>query len=114
MVMSRFLPLLVALMMSSGALFGSAVLAAAANDHTLPPPNSFDDINPCTGAVTTITETPLRSVFHDSEDANGGVHFPGTTVFKVETEDGFSGRETVWFGGNVNSDMDVEAFTFSV
>lgn len=111
--MSRFVTLFVALVMSGTALLGTAVVANAANDHTLPPAEVFEDINPCTGELTTITETFQKSVFHISEDGTGGIHITGTAVLTVETADGFSGRETFWFGANLNSDMDIVTFTFS-
>jgi hypothetical protein len=113
--MFRFLTVF-ALVMSGVAAFGVASVANAANDHTLPPPNVFEDINPCTGELTIITETFKKSVFHFSEDANGGIHVTGTGVVLIETADGFSGRETFWFGENSGvggGDNGASTFTFS-
>ncbi len=97
-----------------GVLSGAGV-ALAANDHTVPPPDVFDDINPCTGDEVEITQTYTKAVFHLSEDAHGGFHFTGTFSGTIATEDGYSGRFTFWFGGNESSDFShsVGTFTFS-
>jgi hypothetical protein len=104
--------------LAAGVLGAMAVLgttAFAANDHTVPMPDTFSDINPCTGDVVMITETYTKSVMHESTDANGGAHFTGTLVATLETSDGFSGRQTIWFGDNASGDgsHDVNSFTFS-
>jgi hypothetical protein len=95
--------------------FAGGGIASAANDHSLPPPEVFTDINPCTGDEVEITETYKKAVFHFSEDANGGFHVTGTLIAEIETEDGYSGRSTVWFGENGSGDAShfVSTFTYS-
>ena len=103
-------------LLAAGALALGAILpATAANDHTLPPTEVFQDINPCTGLLVTITEVYKNFVYHESTDANGGVHFTGTNNGTISTNDGFSGRFTNWFGGNAGgaSGVDQDHFTFS-
>jgi hypothetical protein len=101
-------------LLAGGAVLGGGV-ALAANDHTVPPPDVFSDVNPCNGNTVTITQTYKNSVIHFSEDANGGGHFTGTMNGTITTDDGYSGRFTVWFGENASADgsHDVNGFTFS-
>jgi hypothetical protein len=90
--------------------------ALAANDHTVPPPVSFTDTNPCTGEDTLITQTFTNAVFHESMDTQGGTHVTGTASGIIETDDGFSGRFTGWFGSNDmigGGDNGVASDTFS-
>jgi len=92
------------------------VYAGAPADHTLPPDDVFDDINPCTGEVTTITQSYKTAVVHFTDDASGGGHFTFTGTGTITTADGFSGRFTVWpgaNGGSGGSNLEEETFTFS-
>lgn len=103
-------------LLAAGALALGAILpATAANDHTLPPTEVFQAINPCTGASVTVTEVYTNFVFHQSTDANGGVHFTGTRNGTITTSDGFAGRFTGWFGGKLGgaNGLDQDIFTFS-
>ncbi len=63
---------------------------------------TFPELNPCTGLVHNITLTDQVLVIHDDVDPKGGNHVTGTITGKATTDDGFSGRFTFWFGGNVD------------
>jgi len=98
------------------AVLGTAGIVSAVTDHSLPPDDVFTDVNPCTGALTTITVSFKQAVFHESQDATGGLHLTGTAVGTITTADGFSGRQTFWFGANIESggsDLSVNTFTES-
>src|SRR5437870_4190905 len=99
------------LVIGLGVLVGTGI-ATAANDHSLPTPNpeTFTDINPCTGNLVNITETYTKAVFHESTDAQGGDHFTVTLVATLETDDGFVGRETFWIGANESGDSSSSVF----
>jgi hypothetical protein len=73
--------------------------ARSLTDHTLPPDQSFNVVNPCTGLPSTLTAHPVEWLYHENMDATGGGHFTLTGVIRL-TLDGFSGRETVSIGGN--------------
>jgi hypothetical protein len=102
-------------------LFPGTATLAQAETETVTFKNvteSFPDVNPCTGdpAVVTIT---YNGVLHISEDATGGFHITGTLTgtFFLDVDDpalpDYSGRFTQWFGGNHNSNVANETFTFS-
>lgn len=97
------------------ALTVPAALASGPADHTLPPDEVFEDVNPCTGELTTVTQSYKTAVFHENVDSAGGLHFTFTGTGAITTTDGFSGRFTVWAGANVvaGGDVAVETFTFS-
>ncbi len=97
------------------ALVVPAALASGPADHTLPPDEVFQDVNPCTGEVTTVTLSYKKAVFHENVDSAGGLHFTFTGTGTVSTADGFSGRFTVWPGANfvAGGSVGVETFTFS-
>ena len=108
--------LLAAGILSAAALALGAILpAAAANDHSLPPPYVSVETNPCTGASVLVTQVYKTAVFHISTDASGGVHLTGTANGTISTSDGFSGRFTNWFGGKFGgaNGLDQDHFTFS-
>ncbi len=69
-------------------------------DHTLPPPQNFDVFDPCSGTPDVLTAHPVEWLYHENLDATGGGHFTLTGVIELTTSHGFSGRETVSFGGN--------------
>lgn len=72
----------------------------------------FQDVNPCTGEPATIQIT-YNGVFHESTGADGSVHVTGTQTGTVvlTPEDPslptYTGRFTIWFGGNFNSSQTV-------
>lgn len=68
-----------------------------------------DPENPCQPAVGTAL---VNFVFHESVAANGSVHFTGTEtgtflITDPNVPDGpeATGRYTVWFGGNFNTNQ---------
>jgi hypothetical protein len=82
--------------------------------HEVPPDDVFVDVNPCTGQLTTITNSFKSFVIREGTDAAGGFHVTGTGVGTITTADGFSGRFTFWFGFNATkSGTTVETFTNS-
>ena len=109
--------MLLAATLSGAALaIGSILPAVAANDHSLPSPEVFLDVNPCTGTIVTLTQVYTKSVLHESVDASGGSHFTGTQGGTITASDGFAGRFTVWFGFNEGggaSGVEVGTFTYS-
>lgn len=99
--------LLVAVALPAGAIADPAV-------HELPPDDVFQDVNPCTGQVTTITQHFTKFVVREGADAAGGFHVTGTGVGTLTTADGFAGRFTFWFGFNgTASGTSVDTFTNS-
>lgn len=102
-----------------GALAAALTLAAAATAASPAmkidlPDESFTDLNPCTGATVTVTFHYTTFVIREGGDANGGAHVTGTGTGTATTSDGFSGRFTFWFGGNVRPDGSFnETFTQS-
>ena len=108
------LPALVATVaLVAGLWTGGSVYAGGPADHTLPPDEVSDDINPCTGAVTTLTLSYKTAVVHFTDDASGGGHFTFTATGTITTADGFSGRFTIWPGENDRSNVTAATFTFS-
>lgn len=92
-----------------GAFAAALTLAAAATAGSPAmkidlPDESFTDVNPCTGATVTVTYSYRTFVIREGRDANGGTHVTGTGTGTATTSDGFSGRFTFWFGGNVRPD----------
>ena len=80
-----------------------ATLALGAPAQRFPIPNeTFPELNPCTGLVHNVTLTDQVLVIHDDVDPRGGNHVTGTITGKATTDDGFAGRFTFWFGGNVD------------
>jgi hypothetical protein len=79
----------------------------------------FEDVNPCTGEPATIRIT-YNGVFHESTAADGSLHVTGTQTGTVvltpedPTLPSYTGRFTVWFGGNINSPNEGFWETFSV
>ena len=80
---------------------------------------TFSDVNPCTGEPATI-ELTYNAVFHITTDPNGSEHVTGTQTGTVTlTHDdpslpSYTGRFTVWFGGNLNPKTEGFWFTFNV
>jgi hypothetical protein len=80
---------------------------------------TFPDVNPCTGDPGMVTVT-YNAVFHESGDAAGGFHLTGTQTGTFEfvpddaTQPSFTGRFTVWFGGNIGANGEGFWQTFSV
>lgn len=99
--------LLVSFALPAGAIADPAV-------HDVPPDETFTDVNPCTGQLTTITQHYTKFVIREGADAAGGFHVTGTAVGTLTTADGFAGRFTFWFGFNgTQSGTSVETFTNS-
>jgi hypothetical protein len=102
-----------------GALIAALALTAAASAgspamKTVPPNESFTDLNPCTGATVTVTYHYTTFVIREGPDGAGGTHVTGTGTGTATTSDGFSGRFTFWFGGNTRPDGSFsETFTNS-
>jgi hypothetical protein len=102
-----------------GAFAAALTLAAAATAGSPAmkidvPDESFTDVNPCTGATVTVTLHYTTFVIREGGDAAGGFHITGTGTGTATTSDGFSGRFTFWFGGNVRPDGSFnETFTNS-
>ena len=99
------------------ALIALTVPAALGNgpaDHTLPPDASFEDVNPCTGELTTVTQSYTTAVFHETDSA-GGFHFSFSGAGVISTTDGFAGRFSESGSGNLvaGGDVGVETFRFS-
>ena len=96
------------------ALMVPAALASGPADHTLPDDEVFEDVNPCTGALTTITQSFTTAVFHETLNSAGS-HFTFTGTGVISTTDGFSGRFSVSGGGKfvAGGDVAVETFRFS-
>jgi hypothetical protein len=80
-------------------------LAAPAQRFPIPD-ESFQVVNPCTGNLTTVTQSNQILVIHDDIDPNFGEHVTGTITGDSTTADGFSGRFTVWFGMNLQDITD--------
>ena len=80
---------------------------------------TFQDVNPCTGELATIQIT-YNGVFHISTAADGSEHVTGTQTGTVvltpldPTLPSYTGRFTLWFGGNINSPNEGFWETFSV
>jgi hypothetical protein len=80
---------------------------------------TFQDVNPCTGEPATIQIT-YNGVFHISTAADGSEHVTGTQTGTVvltpldPTLPSYTGRFTLWFGGNINSRNEGFWETFSV
>jgi hypothetical protein len=77
---------------------------------------SSPDVNPCTGATGTLTET-LRGVTHVTELPDGTSHetttATGTFTFVPDdpSQPTYSGHETFWDGENFNSKTIAVTFT---
>ena len=78
--------------------------------------DTFVDVLPCTGEQATFTVVQ-NGVIHTTELANGPFHITGTMTGRLTavTEDDttYSGRFTIWFGGNANRRNEANTFTFS-
>jgi hypothetical protein len=77
---------------------------------------TFDDVVPCTGEEATIT-TVTNGVIHTTELPNGTFHITGTetgTFTAVTDTTTYTGRFTVWFGGNSNRRNQANTFTFNL
>jgi len=80
---------------------------------------SAPDVNPCTGAKGTLTQT-YSAVFHVTKTGNGTKHQTGTIVasFSFDAKDpaepDYVGKFTVWFGGNQNQQSGNFTETFSI
>jgi hypothetical protein len=107
--MARKLLLLLLVPLLLGLMAGPAL--AQATSTTIPfhgVTETFQDVNPCTGEPATIQIT-YNGVFHESTGADGSMHVTGTQTGTVvlTPEDpslpSYTGRFTVWFGGNFNS-----------
>jgi hypothetical protein len=79
--------------------------------------DTFVDVVPCTGEQATFTVVQ-NGVVHTTALANGTFHITGTMTgkFTAVTEDGttYTGRFTVWFGGNSNRNNEANTFTFTL
>jgi hypothetical protein len=81
--------------------------------------DEFVDVNPCTGDPATIQLT-FNGVLHESTAADGSMHVTGTQTGTIvvtpldPTLPSYTGRFTVWFGGNLNSQSEGSWFTLSV
>ena len=97
------------------ALTVPAALASGPADHTLPPDEVFEDVNPCTGELATITQSFKTAVLHSNVDSSGGLHFKFSGAGAITTTDGFSGRFSGSGVGNIvaGGDVAVDTFTFS-
>jgi hypothetical protein len=79
----------------------------------------FVDVIPCTGEPATIQIT-YNGVFHESMAADGSMHVTGTQTGTVvvtpldPTLPTYTGRFTLWFGGNINSPNEGFWETFTV
>jgi len=80
-------------------------LAAPAQRFPIPDV-TYDALNPCTGNLTTVTQSNQVLVIHDDVDPNRGQHVTGTITGDASNSDGFSGRFTVWFGMNLQDISD--------
>jgi hypothetical protein len=92
-----------------GVLTAALALAAVASagspaTKTVPPDESFTDLNPCTGATVTVTYSYRMLVMREGDDGAGGSHVTVTATGIATTSDGFSGRFTFWFGENARPD----------
>ena len=110
--------LLISLMLPVLALLATAGPASASGpaDHTLPGDIVFKDVNPCTGKKTRFAESFTKNVFHFTADASGDVHFTGTGVATIGTDDGFSGQLRFSLTGKLGSGpsgLEVETFAGS-
>ena len=80
---------------------------------------TFPDENPCTGGPGQLTVT-YNGVLHITEDPSGGFHLTttntGTFTFVPDdpTLPSYTGRFTIWSGGNVSSNSDGSWVTFRV
>ena len=63
------------------------------------PDDSFTDVNPCTGAPTTIVVHYERALFREDVDASGGLHVLFNGEGTYTGDDGYAGkfRNTVMF-----------------
>ncbi len=79
--------------------------------------DTFKDVLPCTGEAATITVVQ-NGVIHTTALANGTFHITGTMTGRLTalTEDGttYTGRFTIWFGGNTNRHNEANTFTFNL
>jgi hypothetical protein len=77
---------------------------------------TFVDIVPCTGEEATFT-TVTDGVIHTTALPNGTFHITGTqtgTFTAVSDTTTYTGRVTLWFGGNSNRRNEANTFTFSL
>jgi hypothetical protein len=96
---------------------GSSLGPTAVVDHDLPPDEVEDPgINPCTGALTTLTLHFLKFVERIDTDASGTQHHHVSIVAEVTSSDGFSGKATANFTGLAKPgsglEIDHEGFSF--
>lgn len=87
-------------------VLGVPALAATETGHNVEI-EIVDPENPCQPAVG---EAWVNYIYHESEAANGSLHGTGTetgTFVITAGGDGpeATGRYTVWFGGNINSNQ---------
>jgi hypothetical protein len=94
--------------------FALAFFAVSANSSLAAPAQRFalpdvsqENLNVCTGAMTTVTLTKRVLVIHDDVDPNLGQHQTGTFTGDIATADGFAGRFTVRFGMNLRDISDL-------
>jgi hypothetical protein len=77
---------------------------------------SHPDVNPCTGAPGTLTET-LKGVTHTTELANGSFHETTTVTESVTfvpddpSQPTYTGKATFWDGENSNTKTFTATFT---
>jgi hypothetical protein len=101
--MRRFvLPMFVLVFLAAAA---APSLAAPAQRFPIPDV-SEENLNVCTGSLTTVTLSNRVLVIHDDVDPNDGHHVTGTLTGDISTADGFSGRFTVRFGMNLQDITD--------
>jgi len=103
-----------------GGVLASAPASAKARTKTIHVVNvteSHPDVNPCSGAKGTFSQT-YSGVFHGTKLPNGTSWFTGTLhgtasfVPKDPTQPSYAGRFTTWFGDENNLQNEVEHETF--
>jgi hypothetical protein len=103
-----------------GGVLTSAPATARATTETVHISNVTDsnpDVNPCSGATGTFSET-YSGVFHSTVLPNGTSWFTGTLhgtasfVPDDSTQPSYAGKFTTWFGDENNLRNEVESSTF--
>jgi hypothetical protein len=111
LVGGALLALLVALLIPVAAFAQATTTTIHFNDT-----QSSADVNPCTGAPGTLTET-LKGVTHTTELANGSFHETTTVTESVTfvpddpSQPTYTGKATFWDGENFNTKTFTATFT---
>ena len=106
---------------AGGVLTASPAGARATTEtvHVANVTESNPDVNPCSRATGTLTQT-YSGVFHSTELPNGTSWFTGTLhgtfsfVPDDSTQPSYAGKFTTWFGDENNLRNEVEHETFRV